>query len=147
MEYKTAGEFDAWVAQNVPAARHAQLRDAADSLADLRCCDIDDLDDALELLQWPEPERRRFLEAWRALCEASVPSGDAIDPAAIDPAPSGAAAVVDPRTQGAPPRDVVSKTCNYTTDTSREAESSVAASRLPQSHSPITLLARSRCDA
>ena len=96
MEYKTAGEFDAWVAQNVPAARHAQLRDAADSLSDLRCCDIDDLDDALELLQWPEPERRRFLEAWRALCEASVPSGDAIDPAAIDPAPSGAAAVVDP---------------------------------------------------
>ena len=51
------------------------------------------------------------------------------------------------RTQGAPPRAVVSKTCNYTTDTSREAESSVAASRLPQSHSPITLLARSRCDA
>ena len=51
------------------------------------------------------------------------------------------------RTQGAPPRAVVSKTCNYTTETSREAESSVAASRLPQSHSPITLLARSRCDA
>ena len=74
---------------HVPAARHAQLRDAADSLADLRCCDIDDLDDALELLQWPDPERRRFLEAWRALgAEASVPFGAAAvdNPAANAPA-------------------------------------------------------------
>ncbi len=89
MEAHPDGEFDAWVAQHVPAARHAQLRDAADSLADLRCCDIDDLDDALGLLQWPDPERRRFLEAWRALgAEASVPSGAAAvdNPAANAPA-------------------------------------------------------------
>ena len=67
MEYKTAGEFDAWVAQHVPLDRRAQLRDAADSLSDLRCCDIDDLDDALELSQWPEPERRRFMDACSSL--------------------------------------------------------------------------------
>ena len=62
-----AEEFDAWLAQNVPAARRARLRDVADSLADLRCCDIDDLDDALELSQWPEPERRRFMDACSSL--------------------------------------------------------------------------------
>ena len=63
----TAEEFDAWATQNVPAARRARLRDVADSLADLRCCDIDDLDDALELSQWSEPERRRFLDACASL--------------------------------------------------------------------------------
>ena len=62
-----AEEFEAWLAQNVPRARHAQLRDVADSLADLRCCDIDDLDDALELSQWSEPERQRFLDACASL--------------------------------------------------------------------------------
>ena len=62
-----AEEFDAWLARNVPLARHAQLRDVADSLADLRCCDIDDLDDALELSQWSEPERQRFLDACATL--------------------------------------------------------------------------------
>ena len=62
-----AAEFDAWLAQNVPAARHAQLRAAADSLADLRCCDIDELDDALELSQWSEPERQRFMDACSSL--------------------------------------------------------------------------------
>ena len=62
-----AEEFEAWMAQNVPRARHAQLREAADSLADLRCCDIDELDDALELSQWSEPERRRFMDACSSL--------------------------------------------------------------------------------
>ena len=62
-----AEEFDAWLAQHVPVARHARLRDVADSLADLRCCDIDDIDDALELSQWPEPERRRFMDACSSL--------------------------------------------------------------------------------
>ena len=62
-----AEEFDAWLAQHVPAARRARLRDVADSLADLRCCDIDDLDDALELSQWSEPERQRFLDACASL--------------------------------------------------------------------------------
>ena len=60
-------EFDAWLAQNVPRAWHARLRAAADSLADLRCCDIDDLDDALGLSQWPEPARRRFMDACSSL--------------------------------------------------------------------------------
>ena len=86
MEAPPDGEFDAWVAQHVPLDRRAQLRDAADSLSDLRCCDIDDLDDALELLQWPEPERRRFLEAWRELC-AEAPSAPSIDPAAYERSP------------------------------------------------------------
>ena len=62
-----AEEFESWLAQNVPRARHAQLRDVADSLADLRCCDIDDIDDALELSQWSELERRRFLDACSSL--------------------------------------------------------------------------------
>ena len=62
-----AEEFEAWLAQNVPVARRAQLRAAADSLADLRCCDIDELDDALELSQWSEPERRRFMDACSSL--------------------------------------------------------------------------------
>ncbi|CAH0375060.1 unnamed protein product [Pelagomonas calceolata] len=62
-----AEEFEAWMAQHVPVARHARLRDVADSLADLRCCDIDDLDDALELSQWSEPERRRFMDACSSL--------------------------------------------------------------------------------
>ena len=62
-----AEEFDAWLAQHVPVARHAQLRDVADSLADLRCCDIDDLDDALELSRWSDSERQRFLDACSSL--------------------------------------------------------------------------------
>ena len=62
-----AGEFEAWLARNVPVARRAQLRAAADSLADLRCCDIDELDDALELSQWSEPERQRFMDACSSL--------------------------------------------------------------------------------
>ena len=33
MENKVTGEFGAWVAEHVPAARRAQLREAADSLA------------------------------------------------------------------------------------------------------------------
>lgn len=67
-------ELEAWLVENVEAERRAAVRGAADCLDDLQGCDLEDLDEALELQTWPAPAREKFLDAWHALNKDDAPS-------------------------------------------------------------------------
>jgi hypothetical protein len=71
---EAARALDAWLQEHVGSAeRRAAVRGVADRLEDLQGCEYDELDEALELSEWPALTRKRFISAWRRLKAEAIP--------------------------------------------------------------------------
>ena len=93
-------ELQMWLGANVSEGYRAAVSAVADTLEDLRCSDLDELESLLALNSWPVLTRRRFVDAWREL----KGEGAAAAPMAVDtPEP-----VAEPVVESAPePRSLV----------------------------------------
>mgnify|MGYP001288634029 CR=1 FL=1 len=74
----SARALDAWLHEHLGSAdRRAAVRGVADLLEDLQGCEYDELDEALELSEWPALTKKRFVSAWRRLKADAAPISSA----------------------------------------------------------------------
>ena len=85
--------FADWVNENVGSEDlRAKVTAVAVCLDDLKACELEDLEEELNLASWPGLAKKRFLKAWRALKAAPGPQ-----PAALPPADPSAGTPSPPR--------------------------------------------------
>ena len=82
--------FEDWLNRNVETeAYRNRVRSVALGLGDLCACELEDLEEELNLASWPGLAKKRFLKAWRALKAAPGPQPAALPPAEAAAAPAG----------------------------------------------------------
>ena len=75
--------FQSWLREHIDCDEYRdRVRSVALGLGDLRACELEDLEEALDLASWPVLAKKRFLKAWRELKEegAAAPSEEAPRP-------------------------------------------------------------------
>ena len=93
--------LESWLGENVETEEYRnRVRSVALGLGDLCACELEDLEEELNLASWPGLAKKRFLKAWRALKAAPGPQPAALPPADAAAAPAGTPSPPQPADDG-----------------------------------------------
>ena len=92
--------FQSWLRENIDCDEYRdRVRSVALGLGDLRACELEDLEEALDLASWPVLAKKRFLKAWRELKGEGAPAPSEEAPRPASPPSPGPRPAREPKKQ------------------------------------------------